>query len=350
MRPPPNDGQPLYERILLIRTDRVGDLVLSTPAIASVRRSWPRAHITALVTEYTEPVLRHNPDVDRLEVLPKSASRTVALERLKTLGKMDLAVALAPRTDDLYLAGFSGARRRIGYVYRCRYLSRVLARFILSDFCLSTADPGLADRYPDEPVLHEVHQVLALVKLAGGSQLVEDLVLRVGDDDRLFAQATVPPGAVMVPLSPRFVAANFGVGAVRALLMQLAREQRDVLVTYGSETREAATALRESIPAKNITWLGDLPLLRWAAAIGQAGVVITVDTGATHIAAAMKVPVVVIFEREYYQLCSHEWSPWHVPSVLLCKPPPGGDPAPLIDDVLAAAETLRDNGAVAASS
>ena len=54
----------IYKNIILIRTDRVGDLVLSTPAIASFRRSWPRAHITAVITGYTEPVLRHNPDVD----------------------------------------------------------------------------------------------------------------------------------------------------------------------------------------------------------------------------------------------------------------------------------------------
>jgi len=346
----PNVAAMDYERILLIRTDRVGDIVLSTPAIASFRRSWPHAHLTGLVTEYTEPVLRHNPDLNSLVVLPKNISRAGALRQLKSLGTMDLAVALAPRTDDLYLAGLSGARKRIGYVYRRRYLSRALARMILSDFCLSTADPGLADRYPDEPVLHEVRQVLALVTLAGGTRLTEELVLRIGDDDRAYAQATVPSGAVIVPLAPRWIAPNFGVDALRTLLARLVREHNDVFVTFGSETAAAATTLREGLSAKNITWLGDLPLLRWAAVMGQAGVVITVDTGATHIAAAMKVPVVVIFEREYYQLCSHEWSPWRVPSALLCKPPAGGDLSPLIEDVLSAAETLRDNGAVAASS
>ena len=57
------------KRIVIIRTDRVGDLVLSTPAIASLRRSWPEAKIEAIVTDYTEPVLRHSPDVDCVHIL-----------------------------------------------------------------------------------------------------------------------------------------------------------------------------------------------------------------------------------------------------------------------------------------
>jgi len=192
--------------------------------------------------------------------------------------------------------------------------------------------------------------VLTLVTLAGGQTLSEDLKLRVGDDDRAFAKACVPSGAVVIPLAPRWISPNFGMTSLRQLLVRLAREQRDVLVTYGNETAQTATALRQNLQASNITWLGALPLLRWAAVLGQASVVITVDTGATHVAAALKVPVVVIFEREYYRLCSQEWSPWHVPSVSLCKPPAGADPSALIEDVIAGAKMLSKNGAVAASS
>ena len=137
-----------YENILLIRTDRVGDLVLSTPAITSFRRSWPKARITAVVTGYTEPILRHNPDIDEIVLLPH-AQPAKAIANVAKLGrKMGLAVGLAPRTDDIFLTGVSGATTRIGYVYRRRYLSRALARMCLTDWCLSEADPALADRFP----------------------------------------------------------------------------------------------------------------------------------------------------------------------------------------------------------
>lgn len=330
-----------YQRILLIRTDRVGDLVLSTPAIASFRRSWPQARIEALVTEYTEPVLRHNPDVDALHVLPRSARAPRARTLAKVVGQeADLAVALAPRTKDYLLASWSGARRRIGYVYRRRYVSRLAARLLLTDACISEADPEIADRKPHLPVAHEVQQVLALVALAGGEALCEELVLEVGPEDRAFAESAVEAGAVALNLAPRWFAPNFGHKATQRLIERLAATQKWVLVTYGTDCADAAARLRDAVAAPGIQWLGLPALLQWAAALARCSVVVTVDTGATHIAAAMGRPVVVVFEREYYRLSSQEWKPWRVPSALFCKPPPGADPAPLIEDVAGAVATL----------
>jgi ADP-heptose:LPS heptosyltransferase len=330
---------PDYRHILLIRTDRIGDLVLSTPAIASFRRSWPAARIEVLVTDYTEPVLRYNPDIDAAHVLPRGLEQARVLAR--ALGSpADLAVALAPRTQDYRLAAWSRAPRRLGYVYRRRYLSRIAARFLLTEHAISEADPDLADRYPDNLVAHEVTQVLTLVTLAGGRASTEELVLRVGDGDEAFARECVPDGAVCINLAPRWFAPDFGAGALRALIERLADDQRDVLVTYGTDVADAAAQLRGAVLSPNVTWLGESPLLRWAAALARCRVVVTVDCGATHIAAAMRVPVVVVYEHAYYRLSSQEWSPWRVPSAILRKPPPGAAVTSLVDDILAASRAL----------
>jgi len=45
------------EKILLIRVDLLGDLVLTMPAVAAVRRRYPKAHITMLVLPYTAPAM-----------------------------------------------------------------------------------------------------------------------------------------------------------------------------------------------------------------------------------------------------------------------------------------------------
>lgn len=332
----------VYREILLIRTDRVGDLVLSTPAIASFRRSWPQARIRAVVTGYTEPVLRHNPDVDEVVLLPHRAPLQ-AIAQVARLGRTsDIAVGLAPRTDDIFLAGVTSAQTRLGYVYRRRYLSRALAQLALTDWCLSEADPELADRYPDRPVLHEVRQVLALVQLAGGQKLTEELTLRLGPDDVAWAKANAPANAVVLALAPRWLARNFGPAAVGRLITSLAREHEHVIVTYGPDTAEQANSIREEIDGSKVTWLGNLPLLHWAAVLAQSKVVVTVDTGATHVAAALKRPVVVVFEREYFRLCSQEWSPWRVESVMLTKPPSPEHSQPLIEDVVAGVRRLGD--------
>jgi ADP-heptose:LPS heptosyltransferase len=324
-----------YRRILLIRTDRLGDLVLSTPAIASFRRSFPAARLEALVGEYNEPLLRFNPDLDALHVLKRDMTKQDSRALLRRLGAdLDLAVALAPRTPDYQLAWMTGAPRRLGYVYRRRYFSRLAARVMLTDHCISEADPDLADRFPDQPVAHEVDQVLMLVALAGGGRLSSELVLVIGAEASAFAQERVPAGAVGVNLAPRWFERDFGAEAMRDLIERLAVEQRGVLVTYGSDVKDTALRLRGAVRAPNVSWVGEEAALRWAAAIGRCSVLVTVDCGAVHVAAAQGVPVVGVYERQYFRLSSQEWSPWRVPSVILCKPPLGASPAPLIDDIV----------------
>jgi ADP-heptose:LPS heptosyltransferase len=48
--------------------------------------------------------------------------------------------------------------------------------------------------------------------------------------------------------------------------------------------------------------------------------VVTVDTGATHVASAVRRPTVVLFEHRYFRLNSQEWAPWGVPYALVRKP------------------------------
>ena len=49
-------------------------------------------------------------------------------------------------------------------------------------------------------------------------------------------------------------------------------------------------------------------------------VVVTVDTGATHVASAVGRPTVVAFEHRYFSLNSQEWSPYGVPYAVVRKP------------------------------
>jgi len=95
-------------KILLSRTDRIGDLILSTPAIATVRASFPDAHVTMVVSPYNRVVMERNPDVDELVELPREG-RPGAFGRLHS--GYDLAIALAPRAVDMQLVGATRAIR-----------------------------------------------------------------------------------------------------------------------------------------------------------------------------------------------------------------------------------------------
>jgi len=61
--------------ILIICTRRIGDVVLVTPVMRSLKTKWPEAEIHVLVFEGTEGALENNPDVARVIVVKRRGTR-----------------------------------------------------------------------------------------------------------------------------------------------------------------------------------------------------------------------------------------------------------------------------------
>jgi ADP-heptose:LPS heptosyltransferase len=301
--------------IVLSRTDRVGDLILSTPAIASFRRSFPEAHITLICSEYNRVAVERNPDLDELVSIAPPCTPHEAAKRLQR--RCDLAVALAPRFLDFRIVAATKAPRRIGYTYVRRYLTRVVAPLLLSDVAVSEADPFRCEVDPECIVRHEVDQVLALVERAGGTVLCRDLIVAVRDEDRAQV-ADLPAGAIAVHLGHRWATTGSTVANVIELLRELRSFGRPLIATYGEDGDEIAESVRAAGVVDALA--GRLPFAAWAAAFEKSAVVVTVDTAATHVASAVRRPIVVLFEHRYFRLNSQEWSPYRVPSAVLSKP------------------------------
>ena len=105
-------------RILLIRTDKIGDVVLTTPAIAALRKKLPEAYLAGMVSPGAAAVYQFSPHLDRVLVLEASIySGILGFFRLvRDLRKEKFQVAVAFRTNfPVALAVlFAGIRYRIG--------------------------------------------------------------------------------------------------------------------------------------------------------------------------------------------------------------------------------------------
>lgn len=302
-------------KIVLTRLDRVGDLILSTPAIASVRASWPDAHVTLVCSTYNSVVVANNPDVDTVATLPAGVRPAAFGKRFR--GGCDLAIALAPCAPDFALVGATRAPIRVGYTYVRRYLARLASPFYLTRLGVSEADPAISDRHPDYHVRHEVDQVLDLVRLAGGSRSLPELVVPIADTDRR-AVADVPAGGIAFHLGARWFRDGSSQASTFALIGELRRFGLPIVATFGADAAVEAESLRASGFADRV--VGDLTFAQWAATFEKSRVVVTVDTGATHVASATRRPTVVLFEHRHFHLSSQEWSPYRVPSACVRKP------------------------------
>jgi ADP-heptose:LPS heptosyltransferase len=299
-------------KILLSRTDRIGDLILSTPAIASVRASFPEAHITMVTSPYNHVVMERNKDVDEIVDLPRDVKPGAFGKRFTGY---DLAVSLVPREIDLSIVRASRARLRVGYTYTRRWLARIALPFYVNRWTISVADPELAARDPHYFVPHEVDQLLALVKLAGANTVVRDLRLELHDEDRA-SVAHLPERPLVFHLGERWLADGSTLASTLQLVSELQALGAPVVISCAPECEQYVPQFE----ALGATVMRGLGFYEWAALFERACAVVTIDTGATHVASAMRRPTLVALEHRFFRLNSQEWAPYRVPSVLIRKP------------------------------
>lgn len=300
--------------ITVIRTDRVGDLILSTPFLTVLRDAYPQATIAAIVDPYCQEVLASSGLVDRI------------LTDVPTPGQLpgpsDLTIALAPRTGSLKMARRIGAPLRLGYVYRGRPLVRLAARFLLTHYEEVTVDPPLQ-------VPHEIAQLDLLARRLG-------LPSSTGLPLRLGFRSERVPGRVVFHLGDRWLAGGWEIDDLRRLLDGLKRFD-EVKVTAGP--REERLLAESGLRLEGMELCTGLSFEQWAGLLGSAQALLSPDTGAVHLAAAMGTPVVVGYEASTFEHCSRQWAPWMVPHRSVVKAAPG-ETIPLL---LAGLEELVSN-------
>jgi lipopolysaccharide heptosyltransferase II len=107
------------QSILFIRVDRVGDMVLSTPAFRAIRAALPQVHLTVMASPANTSVLKNNPDVDDVVVYDRFAGVYEKIRFIKRLRLQHFSLAVDPCNDyelkTAFLTGMSGSAHRIGY-------------------------------------------------------------------------------------------------------------------------------------------------------------------------------------------------------------------------------------------
>lgn len=288
-----------FERVLVVRTDHIGDLVLSTPFLRALRNGLPKAHITARVAPYTQEVLAASGLVDRI------VTETPAEE-------FQLAVCLAPRSHSYKLTYASKAPVRVGYYYAGRPLVAVATRLWLTHRARVVVDP-------EGVVAHEIDQLASLAELMGLDYDQRELELGI---DR-----PQPGPSLVLHLGTRWFTGEWQVKHLAELTDRLG----SVRVTHGPAEAQQAAELKALRPELEV--LGGLSFKEWATTLGAARAVVSCDTGAVHVAAAMGRPVVVAYEPDVMKLCSQQWAPWRVEHRACAKLEPGQAIALLVEAV-----------------
>jgi heptosyltransferase-3 len=276
-------------RILVVVLRRLGDVLLTTPLIRSIRRAWPHASIDVLVFADSAGILDGNPDVDRIIRMPQRATHLQSLALVARLWRRyDLAVSSQAGDRPVFFARVAG-RRAVAPV---------------EDTINGRAKRAMLSR--TIPVVSGLHRVEDILRLADalGIERAPSLV----PPRQPSSPAVVTGRYAVIHAAPMFRYKEWTLDGWRALAAALDARGLSVVATGGPTEREhhyldalwaASTPAVRRLDAR-LSWpeLGEL--------LASAAVFIGPDTSITHLAAACGCPTVALYGPTDPRL----WGPW----------------------------------------
>ncbi len=274
-------------RILVIALRRLGDVLLATPLIRSLKRSFPAASIEALVFASSAGVLSGNPDLAGVIAVPERPSPAENVSLLLRLAKRyDLAVSTQTGDRPTTLAWIAG-RRSVGPV-EARGMPAAIKR------------AALHRCYVTNHSQHRVHDMLRLAELLGIS-VCPEIVCPSGP-----VRSEIMPAApyAVVHAAPKFIYKRWTNDGWRMVAAALRERGLAIAVTGASQDRAYLDEVWRGCEVVRLDGALEWPEI--SALLGAARIYVGPDTAITHLAAAAGVQTVALYGPTDPRI----WGPW----------------------------------------
>ncbi|MDP2922271.1 MAG: lipopolysaccharide heptosyltransferase II [Candidatus Omnitrophota bacterium] len=303
------------KRILIVRTDRIGDVILSTPVIKNLRNFYPSAHIAFMCRPYTKDIAEGNPYLDEVIVYDKDGKhksiwKSIGFASYLRKKKFDLAIILHP-TDRMHtLLFFCGIAQRVGWNKKKGWL-------------LTQAIPHTKQ----EGSKHELEYTLDILRAMNIPVVDKDMYFPIKEEaeqkiEKILKENKIEDREEFIVIHPsascpskRWPQEYF------SKLVRLLKEKAGVKIAIITSKDEKSFG--EQIVKENevVDLRGNLSVAEIGSLLKRAKLFISNDSGPVHIAAALGIPVISIFGRNDFGLSPKRWKPLGEKSIYIHKPP-----------------------------
>jgi len=277
------------EKILIIQTAFLGDVILTIPLIKAVRKKYPRSKISFLLIPQTKKLLQNNPYLNEIIVYDKKDKEKGVFNFLKLIKKIkgmafDLAFVPHRSLRSTLLTCFAGIPQRVGFdessgsflfTRRIKYIqnqSEIKRNLSLLEEELFSEKEFLPELFPSTDDFRYVNYLLKS--------------WNIQENDRMVG---IAPGSVWE--TKRWLPERFGQVA-ESLIEKLGAK---VVFIGGKEDEPLCIEISRDMKSKPFIAAGKLTPLQSAVLISRGKAVLSNDTAPMHIAVAMRIPVVAIF-------------------------------------------------------
>jgi heptosyltransferase-3 len=291
-----------FENVLIVRTDRIGDVILTLPMILVLRKNVPGSRISMLLRSYTKGLVEGFAGLDAILTYDTSGVQKGWFAILAELRarRFDLAVVSHPTFRIAALLYCAGVPVRVGSGYR--WYSFLFNRKVFEH--RKTAEK------------HEAEYNTSLLQAIGlTAPEVPRISLAIPESSKFAAASEIrrlgiAPSEKFVVLHPGsggsardWSAENFG-----DLAQELVRIGFRVVVTGSTDEAELVERVHTSSGGVALSSAGRMPLKDLAAFIGEAQLFVSNSTGPLHIAAAVGTPVIA-FYPPIRECSARRWGP-----------------------------------------
>ena len=287
----------MYKNILVINLMHIGDLLLVTPVLRTLRANYPAAKISLLADKKLRDLVRGNKHIDELIEIDKKGYHNTLWHYMQFIGeirdrKFDLVINLHANERASFIAAFSGAKQVIGYATPVAgwFFDRVLPN--------------------KKAVMHQIHSHFEVLQKAGGVTKIDDGGLEMWLDDEAKAAGDAIWQKTFGEEAETLKVVGLNIGAswkTKRWCDEYFAETADRLLAKGygvvyfggpmdEELVQAAVGKmqqKDHLHLKILT--GKLSLQELAALFKKCAVLITTDSGPMHIAVTQDVPLVTMF-------------------------------------------------------
>jgi lipopolysaccharide heptosyltransferase II len=300
-------------KLLVVKLERIGDLVLSVPAIHALKRKFPESHITLVVNPYTKAIVSNDPSIDEIIVFDSNGPHSGFRGKMSLLGllrsrRFDVAIDLSTRDFfflPVWLTCLSGAHLTLG-------LDNFARGFLFN----IKVKPKMMPRPLSEEVLH----ILSPLNVTT-SELRPELFL--SEEDRHYIKGylesegiTETDTLVCVHNSGFFKTQHWVKEGYSEVARHLIKRYHAKVFFVGSENEKTmVNEIINMIHERPFNLAGEISLGQLMALISRCHLFIGSSSGPLHIAVGLNIPTVSILGPTVPE----RWNPQESNHIILRK-------------------------------
>jgi len=312
-------------KICISRIDKIGDMILSLPVIKSIKIKNPQSKVHVLASDLNAKVLKNIKYIDKIILIkPNINSFIKEINQIRKI-KYDYFINFSPTIKSYCLCFFSNSKKKAALIFLSRYkkknLSKIFLAFLVKILCNYQYTVNRFDRLNNNQELHQTKMMFSLIKECNIKH-DEDIVIDISLPPKkiIYTQKKL----VVLHLSNKWINLFYSEDNLIELIFLIKKEKCSIALTTEKQNQKIFKKIYDNFKIisntdfmnlksidNEILILDYLDYESWIKIINSSSIVITPECGCTHIAAACKVPVNIIYDPNNLPEAIHkEYGPW----------------------------------------